>query len=180
MRTSIRTIEEKGLFADASEREAVFSVYRRGIEQLEAGGDARTDHHHLAPDLVALGIEGTQLSPVEPTMGVGAPGEEAAVGGDIRPRAEASRRGAGAGGGGGHPRRGLTLEHRAVLDRVHAGALGQEDVDVADLVHDAAQAVEDGFVIIDRIEIAKDELDIDLKKNFDTPQSIGSGKTKKK
>ena len=29
------------------------------------------------------------------------------------------------------------------------------------------------------IEIAKDELDIDLKKNFDTPQSSGSGKTKK-
>lgn len=29
------------------------------------------------------------------------------------------------------------------------------------------------------IEIAKEELDIDLKKNFDTPQSIGSGKTKK-
>lgn len=29
------------------------------------------------------------------------------------------------------------------------------------------------------IEIAKDELDIDLKKNFDTPQSSGSGKTKR-
>lgn len=29
------------------------------------------------------------------------------------------------------------------------------------------------------IEIAKEELDIDLKKNFDTPQSTGSGKTKK-
>lgn len=29
------------------------------------------------------------------------------------------------------------------------------------------------------IEIAKDELDVDLKKNFDTPQSSGSGKTKK-
>ena len=28
------------------------------------------------------------------------------------------------------------------------------------------------------IEIAKEELDIDLKKNFDTPQSSGSGKTK--
>ena len=29
------------------------------------------------------------------------------------------------------------------------------------------------------IEIAKEELEIDLKKNFDTPQSPGSGKTKK-
>ena len=30
------------------------------------------------------------------------------------------------------------------------------------------------------MEIAKEELDIDIKKNFATPQSIGSGKTKKK
>lgn len=30
------------------------------------------------------------------------------------------------------------------------------------------------------VEIAKDELDIDIKKNFGTPQSIGSGKTDKK
>lgn len=30
------------------------------------------------------------------------------------------------------------------------------------------------------IEIAKDELDIDIKKNFSTPQSTGSGKTDKK
>ena len=30
------------------------------------------------------------------------------------------------------------------------------------------------------MEIAKDELGIDVKKNFDTPQSVGSGKTKKK
>lgn len=30
------------------------------------------------------------------------------------------------------------------------------------------------------MEIAKDELDIDIKKNFDTSQSIGSGKTNKK
>lgn len=30
------------------------------------------------------------------------------------------------------------------------------------------------------VEIAKDELGIDIKKNFDTPQSVGSGKTKKK
>lgn len=30
------------------------------------------------------------------------------------------------------------------------------------------------------IEIAKEELDIDLKKNFDTPQSSGSDKTKKR
>ncbi|GET22370.1 transposase [Prolixibacter denitrificans] len=30
------------------------------------------------------------------------------------------------------------------------------------------------------IEIAKTELDIDIKKNFSTPQSNGSGKTKKK
>ena len=30
------------------------------------------------------------------------------------------------------------------------------------------------------MEIAKDELDIDIKKNFGTPQSIGSGKTNKK
>lgn len=28
------------------------------------------------------------------------------------------------------------------------------------------------------MDIAKDELDIDIKKNFSTPQSIGSGKTK--
>lgn len=30
------------------------------------------------------------------------------------------------------------------------------------------------------IELAKSELDIDIKKNYSTPQSIGSGKTKKK
>lgn len=30
------------------------------------------------------------------------------------------------------------------------------------------------------MEIAKDDLGIDIKKNFDTPQSAGSGKTKKK
>jgi transposase-like protein len=30
------------------------------------------------------------------------------------------------------------------------------------------------------MEIAKDELDIDIKKNFGTPQSTGSGKTNKK
>lgn len=30
------------------------------------------------------------------------------------------------------------------------------------------------------MEIAKEELDIDIKKNFVTPQSTGSGKTKKK
>jgi len=30
------------------------------------------------------------------------------------------------------------------------------------------------------IDIAKDELDIDIKKNFNTPQSAGSGQTKKK
>lgn len=30
------------------------------------------------------------------------------------------------------------------------------------------------------MEIAKEELDIDIKKNFGTPQSAGSGKTKKK
>lgn len=30
------------------------------------------------------------------------------------------------------------------------------------------------------MDIAKDELDIDIKKNFDTPRSTGSGKTKKK
>lgn len=30
------------------------------------------------------------------------------------------------------------------------------------------------------MEIAKDELDIDIKKNFGTPQSAGSGKTSKK
>ena len=30
------------------------------------------------------------------------------------------------------------------------------------------------------MEIAKDDLGIDVKKNFDTPQSVGSGKTKKK
>jgi len=30
------------------------------------------------------------------------------------------------------------------------------------------------------MEIAKEELDIDIKKNFATPQSTGSGKTKKK
>ena len=30
------------------------------------------------------------------------------------------------------------------------------------------------------MEIAKDELGIDIKKNFDTPQSVGSDKTKKK
>ena len=30
------------------------------------------------------------------------------------------------------------------------------------------------------IELAKDEFGIDIKKNFDTPQSAGSGKTKKK
>ncbi|MBN4071389.1 transposase [Crocinitomix catalasitica] len=30
------------------------------------------------------------------------------------------------------------------------------------------------------VDMAKDELDIDIKKNFDTPQSTGSGKTKKK
>ncbi len=30
------------------------------------------------------------------------------------------------------------------------------------------------------MEIAKEELDIDIKKNFGTPQSIGSGKTNKK
>lgn len=30
------------------------------------------------------------------------------------------------------------------------------------------------------MEIAKDELGIDFKKNFGTPQSAGSGKTKKK
>ncbi len=30
------------------------------------------------------------------------------------------------------------------------------------------------------IDLAKEELDIDLKKNFDTPQSTGSGKTKGK
>ncbi len=30
------------------------------------------------------------------------------------------------------------------------------------------------------MEIAKDELDIDIKKNFGTPQSTGSGKTEKK
>ena len=30
------------------------------------------------------------------------------------------------------------------------------------------------------MEIAKDELDIDIKKNFNTSQSTGSGKTKKK
>ena len=30
------------------------------------------------------------------------------------------------------------------------------------------------------MEIAKEELDIDIKKNFGTPQSTGSGKTKKK
>ena len=30
------------------------------------------------------------------------------------------------------------------------------------------------------MEIAKDELDIDIKKNFNTSQSAGSGKTKKK
>ena len=30
------------------------------------------------------------------------------------------------------------------------------------------------------IEIAKSEMDIDIKKNFNTPQSAGSGKTKKK
>jgi len=29
------------------------------------------------------------------------------------------------------------------------------------------------------MELAKDELDIDIKKNFDTRQSLGSGKTKK-
>lgn len=30
------------------------------------------------------------------------------------------------------------------------------------------------------VELAKEEMNIDLKKNFDTPQSIGSGKTKSK
>jgi hypothetical protein len=30
------------------------------------------------------------------------------------------------------------------------------------------------------IELAKSELDIDIKKNYSTPQSTGSGKTKKK
>ncbi|MDT0688137.1 transposase, partial [Zunongwangia sp. F225] len=30
------------------------------------------------------------------------------------------------------------------------------------------------------IELAKTELDIDIKKNYSTPQSTGSGKTKKK
>ena len=30
------------------------------------------------------------------------------------------------------------------------------------------------------MELAKDDLGIDIKKNFDTPQSTGSGKTKKK
>lgn len=39
-------------------------------------------------------------------------------------------------------------------------------------------------IMIDYLEkmmdIAKDELDIDIKKNFGTPQSTGSGKTKKK
>ncbi len=30
------------------------------------------------------------------------------------------------------------------------------------------------------VELAKTELDIDIKKNFNTPQSTGSGKTKKK
>ena len=33
---------------------------------------------------------------------------------------------------------------------------------------------------IEMMDIAKDELDLDIKKNFDTPQSTGSGKTKKK
>jgi len=30
------------------------------------------------------------------------------------------------------------------------------------------------------IEVAKEELDIDIKKNFDTPRSTGSGKTENK
>lgn len=30
------------------------------------------------------------------------------------------------------------------------------------------------------IDLAKTELDIDIKKNYNTPQSTGSGKTKKK
>ena len=51
-------------------------------------------------------------------------------------------------------------------------------------VKDLEQIVGKKQIMIDYLEkmmeIAKDELDIDIKKNFNTSQSAGSGKTKKK
>ena len=55
--------------------------------------------------------------------------------------------------------------------------------DLQDRIKELEQIVGQKQIKIDyyekMIEIAKEELDIDLKKNFDTPQSTGSGKTKK-
>ena len=56
--------------------------------------------------------------------------------------------------------------------------------DLEKKVKDLEQIVGQKQIMIDYLEkmmdIAKDELDIDIKKNFNTSQSAGSGKTKKK
>jgi len=56
--------------------------------------------------------------------------------------------------------------------------------DLEQKVKDLEQIVGKKQIMIDYLEkmmeIAKDELDIDIKKNFNTSQSAGSGKTKKK
>lgn len=56
--------------------------------------------------------------------------------------------------------------------------------DLEQKVKDLEQIVGKKQIMIDYLEkmmeIAKDELDIDIKKNFNTSQSTGSGKTKKK
>ena len=56
--------------------------------------------------------------------------------------------------------------------------------ELEDKVKELERAVGQKQLYIDYMEkmmaIAKDELGIDVKKNFDTPQSVGSSKTKKK
>jgi transposase-like protein len=56
--------------------------------------------------------------------------------------------------------------------------------DLEQKVKDLEQIVGKKQIMIDYLEkmmeIAKDELDIDIKKNYNTSQSAGSGKTKKK
>ena len=56
--------------------------------------------------------------------------------------------------------------------------------DLEQKIKDLEQIVGKKQIMIDYLEkmmeIAKDELDIDIKKNFNTSQSAGSGKTKKK
>lgn len=56
--------------------------------------------------------------------------------------------------------------------------------DLEQKIKDLEQIVGKKQIMIDYLEkmmeVAKDELDIDIKKNFNTSQSAGSGKTKKK